>query len=181
MGDTEPEPDAPNSISGPANESARYHGRDRRGGDTLAVTDGRLRIGGAGDTVGAEDLGTAEGDTVAVSLARIEELTHQRVDWYLVLLGLAVVAFGLFSVPRNVVAGVAFALAGVVSLLVTWRRRDRVRVHVRGRPKPLTLHPAEPERFLSAVAAALDAVRADVEGVEADEEEEEEKDSAGPT
>ncbi|GAB3417341.1 hypothetical protein GCM10027435_16020 [Haloparvum alkalitolerans] len=128
----------------------RYRGRDRRRG-ALSVSDERLLVGDANEG----------GDPVAVSLARVEEVTHRRVDWYLVLLGLAVVAFGLASVPRNPVAGAAFALAGLGSLLVTWRRRDRVRVRVRGRPKPLTLYPAEPERFLSAVGAALDAARAE--------------------
>ena len=127
----------------------RYRGRDRRGG-ALGVTDERLLVGAAEEG----------GDHLAVSLARVEEVTHRRVDWFLVLLGLAVVAFGLVSVPRNPVAGGAFALVGCVSLLVTWRRRDRVRVRVRGRPKPLTLYPAEPARVLSAVAAALDAARA---------------------
>ncbi|WP_058365859.1 hypothetical protein [Haloparvum sedimenti] len=138
-------------LPDPGDAQTRYRGRER-GGGALAVTDERLLIGDA-------EGGDGEEGPVAVSLARVEEVTHQRVDWYLVLLGLAIVAFGLVSVPRNPAAGALFALAGLGSLLVTWRRRDRVRVRVRGRPKPLTLYPAEPGRFLSAVGAALDAAR----------------------
>lgn len=148
----------------PAKEHLRYRGRDRRdddgdGGDedetgqggTLAVTDERLILPGP-------DGPDSEG-RVSVPLENVAELTHRSVDWFLVILGLAIVGFGVASVTRNLLGGLAFLVVGLASLVVTWRRRGRVRVHTHTRAKPITVYPAEPDAFLDAVDDALEPVR----------------------
>ncbi|QHS15794.1 hypothetical protein GWK26_00780 [haloarchaeon 3A1-DGR] len=154
-------------------DRVRYRGTDRFGG-SLSVTDRRIVIrddidGDDGDEHGDDgdgdartgDSGDGDADGRAVPLTVVEELTYRSVDWFTLLLGVGIVAFGLVSIPRHRLGAAAFVLAGAGSLAVTWRRRGRVRIHTHGRPKPVTVYPADPEEFLAAVDASLAGIRSE--------------------
>lgn len=162
-----------------ADEEVRYHGVDRLDGD-LVVTDRRILVGedaetvvgkAAGDVVGVDtaadetadsDEGGAsdDGDVVAIPLESISELTEQPIDWFLLLMDVAIVGFGVLSLERTLVGGVAFLGAGLLSLGLTWRRRGRVRIHTHSRPKPVDTYPLHRTAFLDAVDEVLAPIRA---------------------
>ncbi|WP_280536327.1 hypothetical protein [Halopenitus sp. POP-27] len=140
-------------------DRVRYRGDDRFGG-TLCVTDRRIVIGdvdGVGDDGASDDRRTVDGH--AIPLQAIEEVTYRSTDWFTLLLGVGIVAFGLASISRSRLGAAAFVVVGLGSLVVTWRRRGRVRIHTHGRPKPVTVHPVDPDAFLAAVDASLESVR----------------------
>lgn len=86
----------------------------------------------------------------------IQEVTFEDIDWFVGLLGLVVVGYGLYSTQFDVLFGLAFAVVGVVSLYLTYRKRNRVRIRVAGRPKPLTIYPPSTESFQRALEPVLD-------------------------
>lgn len=90
-----------------------------------------------------------------VDAADIQEVTLEAVDWFVGVLGLVIVGYGLYSIQFDAVLGAAFAAVGVGSLYLTYRKRDRVRIRVVGRPKPLTLYPESPEAFRRALEPLL--------------------------
>lgn len=128
-------------------------GADDRSRDTETLYEGALRTGGS-VTVTNDRLLVERPDepSVAVSLSDVVEVTVQDVDWFLVVMSLGLVGFGLASLGRNAVAGVGFALAGAASTYLTYRKRGALRVSVAGRTKPLKLYPAAPESVASALA-----------------------------
>jgi len=129
-------------------------GADGRSADAETLYDGALRTGGS-VTVTSERLlvERPEAPSVTVSLSDVVEVTVQDVDWFLVVMSLGLVGFGVASVGRNAVAGIGFFIAGVSSTYLTYRKRGALRVSVAGRTRPLKCYPAEPERVASALAA----------------------------
>lgn len=135
--------DAGSHGDGPAESTAR---------DPVGATDGEvtvrrmpLREGGwvgyGDDAVYvARDDGNVEvrtDDVVRVSL--------RTVEWDLAVMSLLLVGVGGYvAATRNPLVGAAFALVGVASLYRTYGHRHRLRVHVEGRARPLTLHPEHP-------------------------------------
>ena len=95
-------------------ENLEYRGQLRDGG-WVGVTPDRLAVVHQNE------------DPVYVEFDHIETIRVEPLDWFLVIMSLALVGFGLFSIPRNLIAGVGFCVAGGVSLYVTstprtWRR-----------------------------------------------------------
>jgi len=84
---------------------------------------------------------------------QVVEVTLDSIDYFLLVLSLAIVGFGVLSLERSVLAGLAFAAIGLASGYRTYRRRDALRIRVTGRAKPVVVYPDDP----SAVAAALEA------------------------
>ncbi|WP_336337230.1 hypothetical protein [Haloarcula brevis] len=116
---------------------------------------GSLRLGGR-VVLGADRLVVDRGDgPVVVELDDVVEVSLQDVDWFLAVMSAALVGFGLLSFGRSVLLGGAFAVAGVVSLALTYRKRDALRIQVRGRAAPLRCFPAEPQTLLVELDAAL--------------------------
>ncbi|MFB6234013.1 MAG: hypothetical protein ABEH81_02390 [Halopenitus sp.] len=74
-------------------------------------------------------------------------------------MGLAIVGFGVLSVERTLLGGLAFVVAGFASLARTWRRRGRVRIHTHSRPKPIDTYPVHQEAFLDAIDEVLTPIR----------------------
>ncbi|MGZ0746025.1 hypothetical protein [Haloparvum sp. AD34] len=150
-------------------EQVRFRGTDRLGGD-LVVTDRRILVGeGAGrvvDDVDREDAdsvagGDADGDVVSIPLETVSELTNQSIDWFLLLMDVAIIGFAILSLDRTLLGAGAFLAAGLVSLGLTWRRRGRVRIHTHSRPKPVDTYPEDREAFLETVDEVLAPIRAE--------------------
>lgn len=130
----------------PAGEALRYQAPLRTGGH-LGLTDDRLLLANEGDA----------DDTESIALDAVAEITVESFDWFLGVLSVALVGFGVVSLPRNVVLGAIFALLGVASLYRTYRRRGEVAAHVNGRAKPRRFYPADVAGFQAAVAPLLEA------------------------
>lgn len=162
-------------------EQVRFRGTDRLGGD-LVVTDRRVLVGegaerfvdgeadrdadgDADDAAGGDADGeadeTADGDVVSIPLESVSELTEQSIDWFLLLMDVAIIGFGILSLDRTLLGAGAFLAAGLVSLGMTWRRRGRVRIRTHSRPKPVDTYPEDREAFLEAVDEALAPIRAE--------------------
>jgi len=126
-------------------ERLRYRGDLRFGGE-VAVTDDRLLVLRADERLSG-------------AYERIDEVAHEGFDWFLGLLSVALVAFGLYGLTRNPALGAFFVLAGLWSVHRSYRRRDLVRVHVRDEAKPVTVHPVAFDDCFGALEAAMDAAR----------------------
>ena len=124
----------------PEGEALRYHAPLRNGG-TVGLTDKRLLVVDAAAT--------------SVELDSITEVSVQSFDWFLGILSVALFGFGLYSTRMHVLGGTAFAAAGLVSLYLTYRKRNEVFVQVTGRPKPLKLYLAEAEAFQEAFGRTM--------------------------
>ena len=122
-------------------EALRYQVPLRDGGK-VGLTDERLLID--------------DGEPRSVDFENLEEITVQQLDWFLVVLGVLIVGFGLYSIDRSVLLGLAFVLAGLVSLYRTYSKRGEALIQVHGRGKPLRLFPEDLDGFQSATQQALE-------------------------
>lgn len=125
----------------PAGEALRYT-VDLRTGGTAGLTDDRLLV--------------LNEERVSAELDAIEEVTVQSLDWFLVVLSVLLVGFGLYSTRIHLLGGAAFALFGLASCYWTYRNRDEMLVRVHGRASPIKLYPTETEPFRAALERALD-------------------------
>lgn len=126
----------------PDGEALRYQAPLRAGG-SVGFTDERLLV---------------EGDELtSVDLASVHSVEFEDFDWFVGVLSIGLVGFGLYSTTMNLLAGVAFALAGVGSLYLSYRKRGKATIKVRGRAKPLVLYPDDVDEFKSVFEAALDS------------------------
>ena len=132
--------DATADTASPVN-AERYAGSLRRGGRVVVGADRLVVDRGAGPVV--------------VDLDDVVEVSLQDIDWFLAMMSAALVGFGLLSLGRSVPLGGAFAVAGVVSLALTYRKRNALRIQVSGRADPLRCFPAEPQALLAELEAAL--------------------------
>lgn len=121
--------------------------------DRFEFTTDLRRGGWVGVTSSALVVATDEQYRVAAD--DIEEVTFEDVDWFVAILGLVVVGYGLYSVQFDALFGLAFAVVGVVSLALTYRKRDRVRIRVVGRAKPLVVYPDAVEPLQRALEPLL--------------------------
>ena len=113
-----------------------------RTGGTLVLTDDRLLV-------------DADDEVTAVELDDVAEVTVEDYDWFLLVLSVSLVGYGLYSTRRDFAIGVAFAGFGAASLFWTYRKRGKVRVKVEGRAKPLSVFPEDTDGFKSAMETAL--------------------------
>lgn len=132
-----------------AGERLHYRGDLRFGGE-VAVTDGRLLV-------------KRTDELVSVPYANVSEVATERIDWFLVLMSLALVGFGVYSLSDNAVVGAGAVAFGGWSVYRTYRHRDRVRVHTHSRPKPVELFPADVDALHGELEPAIEAAREDAE------------------
>lgn len=92
---------------------------------------------------------------VRVALDDIEEVTRQQFDWFLIVLGLAIVGFGVYQASPHPLGAIAFIAFGVVTLLWAYRDREEIYVRVENRPEPLDVYPADADGFYGAMDEAL--------------------------
>lgn len=116
---------------------------------------GTLRTGGT-VALGADRLVVDRGDEpMVVDLDDVVEVSLQDIDWFLAVMSVALVGFGLLSLDRSILLGGVFAVAGAVSLALTYRKRYALRIQVTGRTDPLKCFPADPQALLAELEAAL--------------------------
>lgn len=94
-------------------------------------------------------------DTIRVDHGNVIEIQYESVDWFVAILSVVLVGFGLYSTPRDVLLGLAFAAAGAVSLYLTYRKRDKLSFKVSGRAKPLLVYPENAERVYRTLGALV--------------------------
>ncbi|MBV0901784.1 hypothetical protein [Haloarcula salina] len=126
----------------PEESEAVYVGSLRRGGRITVTTD-RVLV----DRPAAE--------SVTVPLTGVVDVTLQDVDWFLAVMSLGLVGFGLASVGRNLLLAGLFVVAGLVSTALTYRKRGSLRISVSGETRPLRLFPADPEACYDALESVL--------------------------
>lgn len=113
---------------------------------------GQLRNGGwVGVTPDLLAVVRPDEPPVYVEFEQVETIRTEPLDWFLVLMSVALVGFGLFSAQRNLLAAFAFCVAGGASLYLTYRRRDRVRISASGETDDLTIFPEDVEALKRAL------------------------------
>ncbi|UHQ98452.1 hypothetical protein HYG81_22970 (plasmid) [Natrinema zhouii] len=138
-------------------ERLHYRG-GLRSGDEIAVTDRRVLVRGADETT-------------SVPYTNVSEISNESFDWFLTILSLALVGFGLYSIGENAFIGIGMTLFGLWSVYRTYRHRDRVRIHTHSQAKPVEVFPEEVEALYDELEPAIEAVRAEQERAErADDE-----------
>ncbi|WP_435346731.1 hypothetical protein [Haloarchaeobius sp. HRN-SO-5] len=110
-----------------------------RGGGWVGVTPDRLVVAHPGE------------DAVYVDYDDVATIRVEPIDWFLVVMSLALVGFGLLSLQRNLLGGVAFAVAGGISLYFTYGRRGRVNVSAEGESKTLKFFPEDVDELKRAL------------------------------
>lgn len=107
----------------------------------------------------AVELVVMDGDEpVRVKLENVVEVTIESIDWFLVVLSLTLIGFGFYATTRNVLGGLTFTAIGAASLYLTYRKRDRIRIRVHNRPKPITVYSEDADAFYAAMERTLDQV-----------------------
>lgn len=100
-----------------------------RSGGTLACGEDALYVLRSGE------------DTIQIFLENIYEVQYDEFDWFLGLVSLTLVGFGIYSTSRDVLLGLGFAAAGAGSFYLTYRKRNKISFRVSGRSKPLDIYP----------------------------------------
>lgn len=125
----------------PAGETLRYRVA-RRGGGAVGFTDERLLV--------------VDGEVTSVSFGNVDEVTARSVDWFVAVLSVALVGVGVLAAEGTPLVGAGFAVAGLVSLAVVYRKRGRVACAVHGRDKPLVFRLDDTEEFLDRLEVRLE-------------------------
>lgn len=95
-----------------------------------------------------------EGERTRVAFDDLSELAYRDVDYFVVVLSIVLVGFGLWFVQRNP-AALLFTLVGAASLVRLYRHRGELVIRVTGRAKPLTFHPADAPAFYDALGETM--------------------------
>lgn len=115
----------------------------------------RLRDGDGGQVGLSDDalfVACGDGPAVRVGYDSMAEVAVQSVDYFLSVMAVVIVGFGLYTVQTSVPGGLGLAAIGLVSGYRTYRRRAALVVRVTGRAKPLTLHPTDTDALYDALA-----------------------------
>jgi len=129
-----------------------------RTGGSVVLTEDRLLV--------QSDDGSGDDELTAVDFGQVAEVTVEDFDWFLGVLSALLVGYGLYSIPRNALLGLAFAAFGAASLYWSYRKRGKARIKVLDRPKPISVFPADTGAFRDALEPAMAAGSDDAERVE---------------
>ncbi|UPV76336.1 hypothetical protein M0R89_19430 (plasmid) [Halorussus limi] len=136
----------------PDGETVRERLALRTGGSVVLSDDFLLVVTGEG---------SGDPDLTRVALDDVAEVTVEEFDYFLAVLSVLLVGYGLYSVPRSAALGLAFAAFGAASLYWTYRKRGKARIKVEGRAKPISLFPADTDAFTSALRPLLEVETGD--------------------
>lgn len=126
-------------------------------GESEAVYDGDLRRGGRITVTSDRVLvDRPDKESVTVPLPSVVDVSLQDIDWFLVVMSLGLVGFGLASVGRSPLRAGLFVVAGLVSTALTYRKRGALRISVSGETRPLRLFPVDPTACYGALESVLD-------------------------
>lgn len=132
----------------PSGEALRYSD-ELRGSGAVGLTDERLLV--------------VEDEVTSVELPSVDSVELQAFDWFLGFMSVLLVGLGLFLTRESVLGGLGLAAAGVASLYLTYRKRGEASVVVRGRAKPIKLHPDDLRGFREAFERAVARYEAEME------------------
>ena len=135
-------------------ERLHYRG-ELRSGDEIAVTEQRVLV-------------RSPDEITSVPYTNVSEVSHESFDWFLAIMSLALVGFGVYSIPANAFVGVGLAAVGLWSLYRTYRHRDRVRIHTHSQAKPVEVFPENVDALYAELEPAIDAVRDERQATDAD-------------
>ncbi|SFC28840.1 hypothetical protein SAMN05444422_106228 [Halobiforma haloterrestris] len=138
-----------NGLDLETGERLHYRGA-LRDGDEIAVTDRRVLL------VRADEV-------TSVPYTNVSEVTHEWIDWLLVIMSLALAAFGVYSVSENALVGLGLTAFGLWSVYRTYRDRDRIRIHTHSQAKPIDVYPEDVDRLYDELEPAIEAVREEPE------------------
>lgn len=141
-----------NGLDLETGERLHYRG-GLRSGDEIAVTDRRVLV-------------RNDPETTSVPYTNVSEISNESFDWFLTILSLALVGFGLYSFSENAVVGAGIVLFALWSVHRTYRHRDRVRIHTHSQPKPVEVFPEDVDGLYDELEPAIEAVRAEQERTE---------------
>lgn len=133
-------------------ERLRYDASLREGG-VVGITDDRLVV--------------VSDPSVSVPLENVREIKIEAFDWFLGVLSVVLVGFGVYSLRMHVLGGLAFAAAGLASLYRTYRRRGRVIVELHSDATPIDFFVEETDAFARSFEAEIerfDAERSNASG-----------------
>jgi len=102
------------------------------------------------------DADSGDPNLTRVALDDVAEVTVEEFDYFLAILSVLLVGYGLYSVLQGALLAVAFAGFGAVSLYWTYRKRGKARIKVEGRAKPISLFPADTDAFIQTLRPLLD-------------------------
>ncbi|WP_262178306.1 hypothetical protein [Haloarcula laminariae] len=119
-----------------------YEGTLRRGG-RITVTESRVLLDRPDD------------ESVTVPLSGIVDVTLQDIDWFLVVMSVGLVGFGIASVGRSLPLAAGFAVAGLASTALTYRKRGALRISVAGETRPLRCFPTDSTACYDALESVL--------------------------
>ncbi|WP_324662730.1 hypothetical protein [Haloarcula sediminis] len=126
----------------PDDRETVYDGALRRGG-RITVTDDRVLVDRPDD------------ESVTVPVTGIVDVTLQDIDWFLVVMSLGLVGFGLASIGRSLPLAAGFVVAGLASTAFTYRKRGALRISVAGETRPIRCFPADATACYDALEAVL--------------------------
>ena len=102
---------------------------DLRFGGTAEIHEDSLQVKGS------------DGDSRSFPADEIVSASLKDIDWFLAVMSVALSGFGVLSLDRHLLLGIGFTAAGVVSLWLTYRKRNQITIRVKNRTSPVTLHP----------------------------------------
>jgi hypothetical protein len=89
-----------------------------------------------------------------LSFENISELSFRDTDYFIVVLSLVLVGFGLWFLSKSPLS-ILFTVVGLASLYRLYTHRNELIVRASGRAKPLTFHPEDPDAFYEALGEAM--------------------------
>lgn len=125
-------------------EALRFQTELREGGQ-LGITDERILV--------------AADENHAVSLSQVREITTEHIDWFMVVLSVALGAVAYYTGRQRPLLGVAFFAVALGNLYWTYRKRGAMKIHVHGRAKPIEIHVDRTEVVTAALDRALEPHR----------------------
>lgn len=94
-------------------------------------------------------------EPIRVGATDIVEVSLQSIDWFLIVMSVVIVGFGVLTASRSMLGAVAFVAIGVVNFYITYRKRGAIRITVKGRRKTLTVRPEEPREVYNGMKPLL--------------------------
>lgn len=126
-------------------ERLQYRGTLRRGGE-IAVSDRRVLV-------------ASDEEVTSVPFTNISEVTHEAFDWFIAIISVTLILFGLYSLDQHILVAAAFVAVGLWSLVRTYRQRHLVRIHTHSQPKPIDVYPESVDGLYDELEPAMDAFK----------------------
>jgi hypothetical protein len=121
----------------------------------MAQAEFSLRRGGVVGLTSDYILVFRDGEMIRVSLNQVTEVILDSIDWFLVVMSVVIIGFGVVSLDRSILGGLIFVTIGIVNFYLTYRKRGALRIRVTDRRKPMTIRPEDPQAVYDALEPLL--------------------------